>query len=46
MNKDDMKIKGALELVIRHANGDVETRRKDNLILNDGFDFICATFRT
>lgn len=42
MNKDDMKIKGALELVIRHANDDVETRRKDNLILNDGFDFICA----
>lgn len=42
MNKDEMKIKGALNVVIHHANGDVETRRKDNLILNAGFDFICA----
>lgn len=39
---DNMKLKGAIEVVVKHANGDVETRRKDNLILNGGFDFICA----
>ena len=42
MNKDEMKIKGSLNVVIHHANGDVETRHKDNLILNGGFDYICA----
>ena len=38
--KDELKIKGSLELVLKHADGTVETRRKDNLILNAGFDFI------
>lgn len=42
MNKDEMKIKGSLNVVIHRANGDVETRHKDNLILNSGFDYICA----
>lgn len=40
--REDAKIKGAIEVVLKHANGDIETRRKDNLILNGGFDFICA----
>ena len=38
--QDNFKIKGALEVVINHADGSIETRRKDNLILNVGFDFI------
>ena len=42
LNKDEMKIKGSLNVVIHHANGDVETRHKDNLILNSGFGYICA----
>lgn len=42
MNKDYVRVKGAIEVVLRKADGKVETRRKDNLILNDGFDFICA----
>lgn len=41
-NKDNVKLKGSIHVVLRHANGKVETRRKDNLILNAGFDFICA----
>ena len=42
MAKDNLKLKGAIHIVLRHADGKVETRRKDNLILNGGFDFICA----
>jgi hypothetical protein len=38
---DKFQLKGSLCVVLRKANGDVETRRKDNLILNAGFDFIC-----
>jgi len=40
--KDNVNLKGSIHIVLRHANGKVETRRKDNLILNAGFDFICA----
>ncbi len=40
--KDNVKLKGSIHVVLRHADGKVETRRKDNLILNTGFDFICA----
>lgn len=39
--KDDVKIKGAIILTVKHKNGSVETRRKDNLILTAGFNFIC-----
>lgn len=35
-----LKLKGTFMATIKHANGSVETRRKDNLILNVGFDFI------
>lgn len=38
--QDNFKIKGALEIVVKHADGSVEARRKDNLILQVGFDFI------
>ena len=40
--KDGLKIKGSFSAVLRHKDGSVEVRRKDNLILNGGFDFICA----
>ena len=39
--KDGIKIKGSFSAVLRHKDGSVEVRRKDNLILNGGFDFIC-----
>jgi len=39
--KDDFKIKGSFTATLRHKDGSVEVRRKDNLILNVGFDFIC-----
>ena len=39
--KDGFKIKGSFNAVLRHKDGSVEVRRKDNLILNGGFDFIC-----
>ena len=35
-----LKLKGSLTATIQHADGSVEVRRKDNLILNVGFDFI------
>lgn len=41
MNKELFGFKGTMFLELRKANGDIETRRKDNLIVNGGFDFIC-----
>lgn len=38
---DNVKMKGAIILTVKHKDGRVETRRKDNLILNSGFDFVC-----
>jgi len=47
MKIESFKIKGSMTMTKISPNGDVETRRKDNLILNVGFDFIanalCAT---
>lgn len=37
---ETLKLKGSLILVNKKADGTVEVRRKDNLILNAGFDFI------
>lgn len=39
-SNDTMKMKGSLELLVQRANGDVEVVRKDNIIVNVGFDFI------
>ena len=39
--KDGFKVKGSFTATLRHKDGSVEVRRKDNLILNVGFDFIC-----
>lgn len=36
----DLKLKGSLIITKISPNGDVETRRKDNLIVNAGFDFV------
>lgn len=38
---DNVKMKDAIILTVRHKDGSVEVRRKDNLILTSGFDFIC-----
>ena len=40
MEKENTKIKGSLILTLKHKDGSVEVRRKDNLILDVGFDFI------
>ena len=40
MKIESFKIKGSMTMTKISPNGDVETRRKDNLILNVGFDFI------
>lgn len=40
MEKEALKLKGTFIAALRKANGDVEVRRKDNLILNAGFDFV------
>ena len=42
LNQEDsmINLKGTFIAVLRHNDGSVETRRKDNLILNSGFDFI------
>lgn len=37
---DAVKLKGSLVAVLKKADGSVEVRRKDNMILNGGFDFI------
>jgi hypothetical protein len=41
MNNEALHMKGSLLVTLKKADGTVETRRKDNLILNSGFDFIC-----
>ncbi|CCG43301.1 hypothetical protein [Magnetospirillum molischianum] len=37
---DTLKMHGAMEAVLVRANGDVEVIRKDNIIVDVGFDFI------
>jgi hypothetical protein len=39
-NDQRMKMHGSLDLILRRADGSVETRHKDNLIVDSGFDFI------
>lgn len=40
IEEKNLKLKGAFMATLKHPNGDIETLRKDNLILNVGFDFI------
>ena len=35
-----LRLRGAAELCLRRANGEVVVRRKDNLIVDAGFDFV------
>ena len=37
---DKLKLKGSFTGILRHKDGSVQVRRKDNLILNVGFGFI------
>lgn len=37
---DFLKVHGSFTGILRHPDGSVEVRKKDNLILNVGFDFI------
>lgn len=37
---ESLKLKGSFSLEIKHADGSVEVRRKDNMIVNAGFDFV------
>jgi hypothetical protein len=38
---DNIKVKGSLTMTLTKPNGDIDVRRKDNIIVNGGFDFIC-----
>lgn len=38
---DELKMHGALTLMIERANGEREVIHKDNIIVDGGFDFIC-----
>lgn len=40
INEKELNLKGTFIATLKHADGSVEVRRKDNLILNVGFDFI------
>ncbi|MCS6766642.1 MAG: hypothetical protein MO847_09690 [Candidatus Protistobacter heckmanni] len=40
MIEESMQLHGAMTLIVQRANGEVETVRKDNLIVDVGFDFI------
>ena len=41
VKEKEMVLKGSFIATLKKANGDVEVTRKDNMILNAGFDFIC-----
>lgn len=40
-SKETINCHGSMQIVLRKASGEVSVTRKDNLILNVGFDFIC-----
>nr|DAO47986.1 MAG TPA: hypothetical protein [Caudoviricetes sp.] len=40
IEEKNLKLKGTFMATLKHPNGNIETLRKDNLILNVGFDFI------
>ena len=41
MDNTDLHLKGTLTLTLEKEDGSVEVRKKDNIIVNGGFDFIC-----
>lgn len=42
LKEKEVQLKGTFIATLKKADGTVEVRRKDNMILNSGFDFICA----
>jgi hypothetical protein len=42
MENHDLHLKGTLTITLQKEDGSVEVRKKDNIIVNGGFDFICA----
>lgn len=40
-NIEPMGLKGSMEMVIQRGDGSVEVLRKDNLIVDSGFAFVC-----
>ena len=38
----ELHLKGTLTLTLEKEDGSIEVRKKDNIIVNSGFDFICA----
>lgn len=41
MLNDQLNLHGSMTATLIRGNGDVEVTRKDNIIVNSGFDFIC-----
>ncbi|MDL2284411.1 hypothetical protein LJC19_04635 [Oxalobacter sp. OttesenSCG-928-P03] len=41
MSKTGIKVHGAVEVTVTRPNGETETVKRDNLITNVGFDFLC-----
>lgn len=42
MELRDLHLKGTFTLTLQKEDGSVEVRKKDNIIVSSGFDFICA----
>ncbi len=40
MIDESMQLHGAMTLILRHADGGIETTHQENIIVNVGFDFI------
>ncbi|TSP13959.1 hypothetical protein [Cupriavidus campinensis] len=40
-NREDFKLHGAMTVVLRKGNGEIEVTHKDNAIVASGFDFVC-----
>ena len=46
MKNEQVGLKGTLVLTLQKPSGEVQTIRKDNIIVNGGFDFICDAIAT
>lgn len=40
MQIEDFKLKGSMQIVMRRGDGSIDVVRKDNMIVDSGFDFI------
>lgn len=41
LKEQSLNIKGKMKAILKKANGDIEITEAKNLIVDDGFDFIC-----